>query len=213
MDGRIQILRAKCFPLKVDTIKDKEIDKWLKALLRENLIILYSVNGKQYLKMATWGNHQQIRAKRHKYPMPDDENSSLLEPDITCNQMISNDCNSPRNPIQSESESESESESNKTAIEIAIEDFKEFRKKIKKPMTDKAVQLLHIELNKFAEDDETKIAILNQSIVNGWQGVFPLKEKDTPQQQMTTAQRKQVELQEALRKADEELRKEGITFE
>ena len=63
----------------------------------------------------------------------------------------------------------------KTALEIAIDDFKEFRKKIKSPMTDKAVELLHSNLNKLAADDETKIAILNQSIVNGWKSVYALK--------------------------------------
>ena len=61
-------------------------------------------------------------------------------------------------------------------LEDAINDFKEYRKKIKKPMTDKAVELLIDKLNKLASDDETKIAILNQSIMNGWQGVFPLKQ-------------------------------------
>jgi DNA replication protein DnaD len=69
-------------------------------------------------------------------------------------------------------------------LEIAIEDFKEFRKKIKKPMTDRAVELLIDKLNKLASDDETKIAILDQSIVNGWQGIFPLKE-DTQRQSGT----------------------------
>lgn len=66
----------------------------------------------------------------------------------------------------------------KTAIEIAIYDFQEFRKKIRKPMTDRAVELLIINLNKLASDDETKIAILNQSILNSWQGVFAIKEDD-----------------------------------
>ena len=69
-------------------------------------------------------------------------------------------------------------------LEIAIDDFKEFRKKIKKPMTDRAVELLIDKLNKLASDDETKIAILDQSIVNGWQGIFPLKE-DTQRQSGT----------------------------
>lgn len=61
-------------------------------------------------------------------------------------------------------------------LQKAIEDFKDYRKKIKKPMTDRAVELLIDKLNKLANDDETKIAILNQSIVNGWQGIFPLRQ-------------------------------------
>jgi len=58
-----------------------------------------------------------------------------------------------------------------------LESFVENRKKIKKPMTDRAVTLLLGELDKLASSDQEKIAILEQSIFNGWQGVFALKDK------------------------------------
>ncbi len=61
------------------------------------------------------------------------------------------------------------------ALNDAIETFIEFRKKIKKPMTDRAVELLLKELNKLSDSEEEQIEILNQSILNGWQGVFALK--------------------------------------
>lgn len=74
-------------------------------------------------------------------------------------------------------------EKDKTAIEIAIDDFKDFRKKIKAPMTNKAVELLKVELEKLAPGDEVlKISILEQSILRGWKGVFELKD-DNPKQQ------------------------------
>lgn len=72
-----------------------------------------------------------------------------------------------------------EDKNNKTALESAIDDFIEFRKKIKKPMTPKAVDLLKSKLDKLASDDETKILILNQSILNGWQTVYELKTNNT----------------------------------
>ena len=59
----------------------------------------------------------------------------------------------------------------------AILAFIDYRKKIKKPMTERAVQLLITELNKLSPDIVTQIEILNQSILNGWQGVFPLKQQ------------------------------------
>lgn len=59
----------------------------------------------------------------------------------------------------------------------AIIAFIDYRKKIKKPMTDRAIQLLINELNKLSPDIVTQIEILNQSILNGWQGVFPLKKQ------------------------------------
>jgi len=57
-----------------------------------------------------------------------------------------------------------------------IEDFKTMRKKIKKPMTEKAEELLIKALHRLSDKEEEQIAILNQSIMNSWQGVFPLKE-------------------------------------
>jgi DNA replication protein DnaD len=65
-----------------------------------------------------------------------------------------------------------------TPLEKATEDFKEYRKKMGKPMTERAVELLHSKLTKLAGNDEAlKVAILEQSIFHGWQGVFALKEQ------------------------------------
>jgi hypothetical protein len=57
----------------------------------------------------------------------------------------------------------------------ALEAFAEHRKKLGKKMTDYAKQLLLKKLEKMAKTEEEKIAILNQSILNGWQGIFELK--------------------------------------
>ena len=56
-----------------------------------------------------------------------------------------------------------------------LTEFMQFRKSIKKPMTAHALQLLIGKLSKMARTDEEKIEILNQSILNGWQGVYPLE--------------------------------------
>lgn len=78
-----------------------------------------------------------------------------------------------------------------TPFDQAIEDFKDFRKQIKKPMTDRAVELLLGNLQKLAGDnDEMKIAIINQSILNGWIGVFALKPDQQPQTPTPTAPKK-----------------------
>lgn len=56
------------------------------------------------------------------------------------------------------------------------------RKLIKKPMTDKAVSLAMSKLQKLAVlpfsetmDNDLAIQILEQSVMNSWQGLFPLK--------------------------------------
>lgn len=62
----------------------------------------------------------------------------------------------------------------------AFVEYIEFRKKIKKPMTDRAIQLAISKLKKLASNsgefkEEEAIEILNNGIMNGWQGLFPLK--------------------------------------
>lgn len=98
MDARVKILSSRLFPLK--DIKPEEVQSALNALNEADLIILYEVDGKPYLQMKTWDKHQQVRAKRSKYPPPD---SSLQASATICKQMLSNDSKCPRNPIQSES--------------------------------------------------------------------------------------------------------------
>ncbi len=60
----------------------------------------------------------------------------------------------------------------------AFLDYLEMRKKIKKPMTDKAISISINKLRKLSGDDnDLAIRILEQSIVNCWLGLFPLKEE------------------------------------
>jgi hypothetical protein len=49
-------------------------------------------------------------------------------------------------------------------------------------MTDHAVALLISKLNGMTSYIPEQIEIINQSIVNGWQGVFPLKTEQTNRQ-------------------------------
>lgn len=77
-DGRIAIIKGTCFPLK--DITNKDIEKALNKLSAVGLIRAYEVQGRPYLQLVTWEKHQQIRAKKSKYPSFDN----------TCNQMISN---------------------------------------------------------------------------------------------------------------------------
>lgn len=74
---------------------------------------------------------------------------------------------------------EAQEEEPTEALLLALKDFEEQRKKLKKPMTDRAKELLLRKLDRLAADVETKIEILHQSTINGWTDVYPLKEKRT----------------------------------
>ena len=64
-----------------------------------------------------------------------------------------------------------------SALKNAILEFIKMRQFIKKPMTDRALALMLKRLDELAKDDTTKIQIIDQSILNNWQGIFPLKEQ------------------------------------
>lgn len=64
----------------------------------------------------------------------------------------------------------------------AINDFLEMRKKIKKPMTERALKMLLGKLDELAATDENKIKVLDQSILHNWQTIYPLKEQEQDKQ-------------------------------
>lgn len=72
---------------------------------------------------------------------------------------------------------ESKERSLSPALQDALKAFKEMRIRMRKPMTDLAVDLLIQRLAKMAPGDEQKqVAMLMQSIENGWTGVYELKQ-------------------------------------
>jgi hypothetical protein len=101
-DARPAILRARCFPLKLATVTDKHITTWLAELVNARLIWLYESDSKQYLQVTNWDKHQQVRAKKSKYPHP-------ISNDNNCNQLLEHVPVIQSNPIQSESYSYSDS--------------------------------------------------------------------------------------------------------
>lgn len=55
--------------------------------------------------------------------------------------------------------------------------FVEFRKR-KAPLTDRAAELAIAELSKLRDQGHDPVAVINQSILNGWRGLFALKDNN-----------------------------------
>ena len=65
--------------------------------------------------------------------------------------------------------------------------FKFMRKKLRKPITERGEELLIMKLDKLASSELLQVAILDQSIMNSWLGVYPLREdynKNKPQKSL-----------------------------
>lgn len=101
-DARERVVSSRLFPLR--DIKTTEIAKALKRLEAVGLIRLYTVDGKPFLFVIKWGEHQRLRVSKHKYPTPEDADNCENSPQAAAN------CGKKRLESESEIESESESE-------------------------------------------------------------------------------------------------------
>lgn len=172
-DARPAIIKGVCFPLR-DRVTVKDIDAALHALADIGCVCLYTVDGKPYLSLPSWGKHQQIRNKRSRFPAPPEELISIA---INC---VS------ESESESESISESESESESAWARVCREDkelgealkaFATMRQRMRKPLTDRAKGMLITELQKYPRHQW--VALVDQSIKKGWTSIYPLKGEET----------------------------------
>ncbi|RTL02968.1 MAG: hypothetical protein EKK59_00970, partial [Neisseriaceae bacterium] len=63
------LLRAALYPLKLDTVRDANMERLLALVEQARLVRVYEVAGKRYLELLDF--KQQVRAKESKYPSPD----------------------------------------------------------------------------------------------------------------------------------------------
>jgi len=91
-DGRPTIILAQCYPLRVGKIQPEQIADWLQNLAQVGLITLYQVEGKDYLQVSKWEQHQRIRYKHHKCPLPPE---LLQAADCTRSSQLLDGCRNP----------------------------------------------------------------------------------------------------------------------
>lgn len=67
-------------------------------------------------------------------------------------------------------------------LQQVLQEFLKMRKAIKKPMTERAFEMLLNKLNKMSQDTQVQIKILEQSILHCWQDVYELKQENNAKQ-------------------------------
>lgn len=107
-----------------------------------------------------------------------------------------------------------------------FEEYKKMRQKIKKPMTDRAIELVIKKLEQLKTEGYEPKEVLEQSILNSWQGVFPLKDNrseykpskigkstekptDDKEKYYEARRKKQLEIQAKYKKEIDAIRKKG----
>lgn len=71
------LLRAACYPLRVDSIREADITRLLAEVQQAGLIVLYEVKSKQYLEIVDF--KQQVRAKLSKFPCAADAQQMISD--------------------------------------------------------------------------------------------------------------------------------------
>ncbi|MDE3023639.1 MAG: hypothetical protein KGI54_17635 [Pseudomonadota bacterium] len=189
LDGRPKVLASKCYPLK--SIDIQCILTRLEKLVSVGLIYIYTVDNKPFISILSWEKHQQIRAKKPKFPMP---KSGVA---INCNQLQSFDTSCARaesNPIQSNPKNAKENIKRKVLKpktkpnpdillpdwipEQAWQAYLEMRVKIRKPITENAILIAIAHLDKFRQQGIKPEDVLNQSVLNSWTGLFEPSNKN-----------------------------------
>ena len=156
----------------------------LQALEQLNMI----VTDQGFFSIAGWEEYQNIegmerireqnRIRQAKFKAKQKE----LPGNVTDNVIVTEGNATEEEREEDKKEDKKEKKKQKTysddpELNQAILEFMEFRKSIKKPMTDRAVSLLITKLNGMTSYIPEQIEIINPSIMNGWQGVFPLKKE------------------------------------
>ena len=72
-------------------------------------------------------------------------------------------------------------------LQEALKAYIQMRRTIRKPLTNYAFEQVFKKLNKLAGTEEEKIEIVNQSIMNSWQGVFAVKDNKATYQPPQTS--------------------------
>jgi hypothetical protein len=154
MDARISVLKSRCFPLRIDSLPNEDITKWLSELVEADLVFTYSCDGidRNYLQVKTWENHQQIRARRSKYPEPDSNGNHLLSDVIKC----------PRNPIQSNPNTNPN-----TITRINIEFFDAFWKAYPRKMSKGQAERAFVKVNPDEQLLATMLAKIERAKTSG----------------------------------------------
>ena len=115
-DGRMAVIKNRLFPLK-DNITLKAVEAGIKKLASAGLIVLYVFEDRPYLHLPSWDDHQTVRAKRSKYPAPEE---GMKSSEIICKQMQAYESKCSRNPIQSESNPNPNPNARVTRAEIRL---------------------------------------------------------------------------------------------
>jgi hypothetical protein len=152
----------------------KRIDGWLTELETENCIVRYEIEGNTYLEVRNWLNHQRI----------DKPSASKIPPFAEASRILAN----PREASCEEGKGKEGKGKERNGRERTLAEpslppvegldaaawkrWLDYRAEIRKPLKPASHQAAMTALARYGAQQS---AVVDQSISNGWQGLFDLK--------------------------------------
>lgn len=156
------------------------ISNWISLLEKNGYItreIVYKEGTKEILNRYLSIVNDLL--KKSLIPHKENFNTPIKENFKDNNTVINNTINNTNNKKEKGMNALIESYTESNDLRECIKDFIKMRAAIKKPLTDRALKILLDKLDKLESTEDRKIKVLEQSIVNSWQGIFELKEEVT----------------------------------
>lgn len=143
--------------------------------------------------IPNWDKHQnidgleKIREQTRNRVAKHRERQKLIASNVTCNDTVTQ-CNAIEEDKNKKRIEEDKKENKKDtptvyyplddSLNQTFSDYVAMRKQLKKPMTERAISIAKNKLQELSGgDNDIAIQIIEQSIMNSWQGLFPLKQE------------------------------------
>ena len=183
-DGRYWTYNSKkAFAELFPYLGEKQIRSALDKLINEGLIMTGNYNASAYDRTLWYAFTEKGESICLKRPMETDERA---------NGLVENGQPIPNNKPNINTDSKPNillggfdfSETTEEELNEALKDFEEMRKKIKKPLTERAKRGIIKKLYDLSGGNASiAVDILDNSIMNSWQGIFELKQDPKAKQQ------------------------------
>lgn len=174
--GNLKWLQNQIFPY--ENIKPKTFEGWIEELLQIHRIIPFEVNSEKFFYIKNFNEHQVInRPSKMRNPAPPEDILATVSLNPHGVLLVGREGKGEEgNGKGGEGEEDKKVEIPSWIPKDAWKGFIDMRKRIKAPLTDRAIELIIEKLEAFKKQGVDVGKILDQSTERSWRGIFPLKD-------------------------------------
>lgn len=160
-------------------ISESKVQRILKCFENEQQIKQQTNPRNRLVTILNWDKYQQLEQQTEQQL---NNKRTTSEQQVNTNNNINNVIMKQCNKNKKEKTTEfdkliDDNFQNDEELKNTVYEFIKMRKAIKKPLTTRGLELMINKLYKITTNANEQIEILNNSIMNNWQGIFPLKQK------------------------------------